>query len=134
LQIAMHRQARQAETRHVVTSQSTPNDLRRLRIVNRSRAQAIEAENGLAIGIVHRKECFRATQIVALAGVALQKLVQRWFAAIEGFAIMLLGNRFFVPACHDLGRLRQRLGRSQQFCVRSRRVLQQIHHPKTVPL
>ena len=100
LQIAMHSQASQAEARYVVTSQSTPYDIGRPRIVNRSRAQAIEAENGLTIGIVHRKECFGATQIVALAGVALQKFIQRWFAAIEGFAIMLLGDRFFVPGSH----------------------------------
>ncbi len=56
----------------------------------------------LLLGIVDREERFRAAQVVALAGVAAQEFIQRFFAAVEGFAIMLLGDRLFVPRRHDL--------------------------------
>ena len=50
--------------------QPAPYDLRRLSIVNRGGTQTVEAENRLVVGIVNRKEGFRAAQLVALAGVA----------------------------------------------------------------
>src|SRR5258708_14104705 len=54
--------------------------------------------------IVDGKESFRAAQIVTSAGIALQELIQRRFAAVEGFTIMRLPDRLLVPGrdAHDL--------------------------------
>ena len=81
--------------------QPAPYDLRRSGIVNRGWAQTIEAENGLVVRIVDRKECFRAAQLVALAGVTAQEFIQRFFAAVERFPVMFLADRLFVPRRHD---------------------------------
>ena len=81
--------------------QPAPYDLRRPGIVNRGGAQAVEAENGFVVGIVNRKERFRAAQLVALAGVTAQEFIQRFFAAVERFPIMFLADRLFVPCRHD---------------------------------
>ena len=76
-----------------MASQPAPYDLRRAGIFNRSGAQAVETENGFVAGIADRKECFRAAQLVALAGETAQGSVQRFFAAVEGFPIMALVDR-----------------------------------------
>jgi hypothetical protein len=55
--------------RHVMASQTAPNRLRRAGVFNRGGAQAVEAKNGLVVGIVNRQECFRAAQLVTPAGV-----------------------------------------------------------------
>jgi len=82
-----------------------PYDLRRPRILNRSGAQAVEAENGRAVGIVNREKSFRAPAIVALTGITAQEFIQCFFAAIESLSIMFPGDRFFVPYRHDYDRL-----------------------------
>ena len=53
------------------------------------------------VGVVHRKERFRASQVVALARVPAQEFVQRLFAAVEAFPIMALIDRLFVPCSHN---------------------------------
>jgi len=83
-----------------MVSQPAPYDLRGAGIFNRSGAQAVETENGSVVGVVDRKECFRAAQLVALTGVTAQEFVQRFFAAVEGFPIMVLADRLFVPRRH----------------------------------
>jgi hypothetical protein len=61
---------------------AAPYDLRRSGIFDRGWAQTIEAENGFVVGIVNRRERFRAAQLVALAGVTAQEFIQRFFAAV----------------------------------------------------
>jgi hypothetical protein len=41
---------------------------------------------------------------VALAGVAAQEFIQRFFAAIERFPIVFLADRLLVPCGHDYER------------------------------
>lgn len=105
---AIHSQARQAETRHIMAGkmarQPAPYDLRRPGIVNRGWAQAVEAKNGFVVGTVNRKKCFRTTQLMALPGVTAQEFVQCCFAAVERFPIMVLANRLFVPCRHNYDR------------------------------
>src|ERR1017187_7954095 len=99
VQPAVHRQARQAETRHVMASQPTTYGLWRTAIFNRSGAQAVEAENRLAVGIVNRQECFRAATIVTLPGVTPQKFVERFFTAVERLPVVSPADRLF---CHTV--------------------------------
>ena len=101
LQPSIHSQAGQTEAGNVMSRQPAPYDLRRPGIVNRGRAQALEAENGFVVGIVNRKERLRASTLVALAGVTAQEFIQRFLAAVERFAIVLLMNGLFVPRGHD---------------------------------
>jgi len=84
--------------------QPSPHDLRRTGIVNRGGAQAVETQNGFVVGIIDRKKCFRAAELVAFAGITAQEFIQRFFAAIERFPIIFLGDRFFAPSDHDYGR------------------------------
>src|ERR1035438_216646 len=105
--------------------QPAPYDLRRPGIVNRGWAQAVEPKNGLVVGTVNRKERFRTAQLMALPGVTAQEFgaerfrtaqlmalpgvtaqefVQRCFAAVERFPIMVLANRLFVPCRHRYDR------------------------------
>jgi hypothetical protein len=101
LKPVIHGQTGEAEARHVMARQSAPYDLRRPGIVNRSRTQTVEPENGSLVGIVNRKECLRAAQLVALAGIAAQEFIQRFFAAIERVPIVFLVYRLLVPCRHD---------------------------------
>jgi hypothetical protein len=101
LQSAIHSQARLAEAWHVIACQPAPYDLRRPGIVKRRGAQTIEAQNGFVVGIVNRKESFRAAPLVALAGVTAQEFIQRFLAAFERFPIVFLVDRLFVPCRHD---------------------------------
>jgi hypothetical protein len=83
LALPMYGQARQAEARHVMPCQHAPYDLWCPRIINRRGAQAVEPENRLVIGIVNRKESFRAAQLMAPARVTAHEFIQGHFAAIE---------------------------------------------------
>src|ERR1700686_2028922 len=77
--------------------QAPADKLGRPGISNRGRAQAIVAENGLVAGIVDGKKGLRAAHLVALAGITLQKFVQRRFAAVEGLPIMPFADGLLVP-------------------------------------
>ncbi len=101
LKPAIHSQTRQAESRHIVTCQPSAYDLRSPGIVDRSRAQAVEAENGFVIGIVNGKERFRPAQVVALACITAQELIQRFLAADEPFPIVFPIDRLSAPRGHD---------------------------------
>ena len=83
-----------------MSCEPAPYDVRRPGIVNRGWTQAIEGENGFVVSIVNRKKCFRAAPVVALASVSAQEFIERFFAAVERFAIMLFADRFFVPCRH----------------------------------
>jgi len=87
-----------------IHSQAAPYDLRRLGIVNRCGAQAVEAEEGFVVGIVNRKERLRAAQFVAPAGITAREFTQRFFAAVERFRIVILVDRLVVPRRHDYDR------------------------------
>src|SRR5208283_2038621 len=104
LQPSIHSQAGQAEARHLMPCQPASHHLRRPRVINRGGAQTIEAENGLAVGIVNRQEGFRAAPLVALAGVTAQVFTQRFVAAVEGTTIIFPADWLFVPCRHDYGR------------------------------
>src|ERR1700722_2964418 len=97
----MDGQARQAKRRHVVPSQPAPHNFRRPGVCDRCRTQAVEAENGFVVGVVDGKKRLGAAEIVTLAGMAAEELIQRFFAAVESFAIMAFGNRLFMP-CHSI--------------------------------
>jgi hypothetical protein len=79
----------------------SPYDLGCASIRNRSRAQAVKPENEFVIGIFNRKESFRGSQVVIFARITPQEVIQRFFAAIERFAIVLLVNWLFVPCRHN---------------------------------
>ena len=83
--------------------QTTPNDLRRAGIFEGRGGETIEAENGFVI--VNRQERFGTAQLVALAGVTAQEVIQRFFATVKRFPIVLLADRLFVPCHHDDDRL-----------------------------
>ena len=80
-----------------MTRQSAPHNFRRLGVVNRRGAQAVEAKDGFIGSVFNRKEGFRSAALVALAGVAAQEFVQLFVAAIERFPIMFLADRLLVP-------------------------------------
>lgn len=104
LEPAIDSQARQAEARYIIVCQPAPYDLRCPGIVNRGWTQTIEAENSFVAGVVDRKERFCTAPVVALAGVTAQEFIQRFFAAVEGFAIMSFADRLLVPCRHDYDR------------------------------
>jgi hypothetical protein len=46
-----------------------------------------------------------AAALVALASISAQKLIRRFFAAVEAFPVVLLVDRLFVPVGHIIAAL-----------------------------
>jgi hypothetical protein len=89
--------ATETEDRHVVAGEAFFDQRRRAAVFERSWTQRVETKNPR--GRVRRSgdEAFRTAAFMVLAGVALQVNVEVGIAAIEGSAIMMLGEWRFLP-------------------------------------
>src|SRR4051794_2622260 len=96
MQVAVYGQARKPEARNIVSRKATPHDLRRPLIGDGCGSQTVEAEYSV-VGIIDRKEGFRAALRVALARIPAQEIVQVVVAAIKGVPIVHLTDRLFMP-------------------------------------
>src|SRR5258708_37999759 len=75
--------------------------------IHLSRAEGVVAIYSLFVGVIHGHVSLRCAVFMRLPSILLQKSVQIVLSAIEGLAIMLLGDGVFMPR-----RRRRDFGRS----------------------
>src|SRR5437016_2097600 len=60
-------------------------------------AEAVSAENRLAVRFGNGQECLGSSLVMTLAGVSPEELIERRLVAVKRRTIVLLGNRLFTP-------------------------------------
>src|SRR4051794_31596384 len=84
-------------------------NLRSAGVFNRGWTETVVTQNSLAIRAGNGHKGLGGAFVMTLASMALQKFIQCRIAAIEAGAIMLLGNRLFMP----VGKAHERRGKAR---------------------